>query len=65
MSGAILRLPPVVRVSAYRTLVTTARRLEDPRLDDLGKVIDKEYAFIRDNYGASTTQSGFMAPASH
>lgn len=51
MSRGVLRLPPAVRMSAYRALSTTARLFEDPRVTDLGRVIKDEYSFIRDNYG--------------
>lgn len=57
----LLRLPPAVRVRVCRSLSTTSRLLEDPRVKDLGKVIKDEYAAIRENYGTvSIRQSVFQ-----
>ena len=45
----LLRLPPAVRVRVCRSLSTTSRLFDDPRVKDLGKVIKDEYAAIREN----------------
>jgi triacylglycerol lipase len=38
-------------LQASRALSTRARLSKDPRIDDIGRVIEDEYATIRDNYG--------------
>ena len=46
-------LRPVNRLNAYRALSSTNHVFQDPRLADIGRVIEDEYAVIRDNYGST------------